>query len=145
MIQYPLSFSVEAQAPSGIQQNWTASAGEHLAKMSIPPEFEGPGGAFSPEDLFALALSNCFVATFKVYAEKSKLQFSSVKAQAKLIVDLDEQKKPIMKSMTLEICLKGVENQDRARMLVERALKSGFILNSVKTNVTAELNFEDAV
>ena len=33
---------------------------------TIPSEFEGPGGGYSPEDFYALALLNCFGATFKV-------------------------------------------------------------------------------
>jgi organic hydroperoxide reductase OsmC/OhrA len=107
---------------------------------AIPPEFEGPGGALSPEDLFAQALTNCFLATFKVYAEKSSIQFSQVSATSELIVDLDENKKPIMKKFILNVEISGCENAVRTRAIAERAFASGFILNSVKTELHFNLN-----
>ena len=109
-------------------------------RCAIPPEFEGPGGALSPEDLFAQALTNCFLATFKVYAEKSNIQFSHVAATSELIVDLDENKKPIMKKFILHAEISGCENAGLARTIAERAFASGFILNSVKTELQFTLN-----
>jgi organic hydroperoxide reductase OsmC/OhrA len=108
-------------------------------RCAIPPEFEGPGGAFSPEDLFAQALTNCFLATFKVYAEKSNIQFSHVAATSELIVDLDENKKPVMKKFILHAEISGCDNADITRRIAERAFASGFILNSVKTELQFNL------
>ena len=68
---------------------------------SIPPEFKGSGGGFSPEDLFNQTLANCFAATFKVYAENSKLTFADVVVEAKLAVDMDDNKKAMMKEFYL--------------------------------------------
>ena len=75
MVKYPMSFKAQAHSPAGIQSPWSSKAEampEKPLTLAIPPEFEGPGGGFSPEDLYLLALENCFVATFKVFAEKSR-------------------------------------------------------------------------
>lgn len=106
---------------------------------AIPPEFEGPGGALSPEDLFAQAMTNCFIATFKVYAEKSRISYSRLNVKTELIADLDGNKKPVMKKCCLHVAVSGCENPERIRTIAEKALASGFILNSVKTELAMEL------
>ncbi|MBC7421796.1 MAG: OsmC family protein [Bdellovibrio sp.] len=140
MIQYPTSFFAASEATSGIQTDWFFESQNQQIRCSVPTEFEGPGGALSPEDLFAQALTNCFVATFKVYAEKSRLNFKSLTAKSELIVDLNEEKKPIMKRLVLNVDIFGAENPDRIKFIAQKAFESGFILNSVKTEVTFNLN-----
>ncbi len=140
MIHYPISFFAEAKANSGIQTSWTIASKNIENACAVPSEFEGPGGALSPEDLFVQALTNCFVATFKVYAEKSRVEFSKVSVSAELIADLDAHKKPVMKSCTLRVKIEGSAQLDRVRTIAEKAFQSGFILNSVKTEVKLELN-----
>lgn len=141
MISYPLSFFAKANSVSGIQSLWSIESSGKTLQCSIPTEFEGPGGGFSPEDLFAQALTNCFLATFKVYVEKSKLDFSKITAQTELIVDLDDNKKPVMKKALLKVAIDGASAPERLRALAGKALSSGFILNSVKTEVQLDLNF----
>src|SRR3990167_8275560 len=88
MIKFPMKFSVTANASPGISSPWSAQAGNlPPIPSAIPPEFAGPGGGYSPEDLFALSLLNCLIATFKVYAEKSKVSFQEIKGRISLILD----------------------------------------------------------
>jgi organic hydroperoxide reductase OsmC/OhrA len=91
VIQYPLVFKVKSSAQAGIAAHWETSSPSVATPvpMAIPPEFEGPGGGFSPEDIYGFALTNCFVATFKVIAEKSKLTYKTLHAEGTLTVDLD--------------------------------------------------------
>jgi organic hydroperoxide reductase OsmC/OhrA len=140
MISYPIVFKTNARAPSGIQTTWIEESQSIKTLCSIPQEFEGPGGGLSPEDLFAQALSGCFLATFKVYAEKSRIEFDHISVQGELTVDLDESKKPIMKKFILNAEISGCSNLDRARSLAEKAFSSGFILNSVKTELSLNLS-----
>ncbi len=139
MIKYPIAFYTQANSPSGIQSPWTIESQSITHGCAIPPEFEGPGGALSPEDLFAQALTSCFIATFKVYAEKSKLSFSHLDVRAELVADLNELKKPVMKKCTLHVSIEGCETPERIKLLAEKAFSSGFILNSVKTELTMDL------
>jgi len=140
VIKYPLSFFARASATSGIQSRWSVESQNILGQCAVPPEFEGPGGAFSPEDLFAQALTSCFVATLKVYAEKSKIYFSQLNVTTELIADLNEVKKPIMKKCVLHVSIVGCESPDRIKTLAEKAFRSGFIVNSVKTEMAMELH-----
>lgn len=130
---YPMTFSAETTATGGMASTWTSTAGSQASGIAIPREFEGPGGGLSPEDLFNQALANCFVATFKVYAEKSKLTFDSVSVASRLVVDLDDARRPVMKDFFLKATIRGASNPERAANLARKAASGGFVLNSVKT------------
>ena len=139
MTNYPLTFQTKATAESGIATRWVIDSMGHQAECAIPPEFEGPGGAFSPEDLFAQSLTNCFLGTFKVMAEKSKLSFQTIDLNGLLVMDRDDAKRPVMKAFTLQIKLTSPSDPVRATNLVKKAMEAGFILNSVKTSISYQL------
>ncbi len=139
MIQYPIQFSAEGSALCGIGTTWTVRSSNFEMAVAIPVEFEGPGGAMSPEDLFAQALTNCFLATYKVLSEKSRVTFESLNVLGTLVVERDEFKRPMMKTFHFLIQLRAPSDETKARRLVEKALQSGFILNSVKTELSHEI------
>lgn len=132
-MQYPMEFNSVTESKNGIQSNWKTVSQYNESAVSIPPEFLGPGGALSPEDLYNHALTNCFVATFKVYAENSRLTFSDLKVESKLVVDLDDQNKPVMKEFFLNAKIIAPSNPQKALLIAKKASEGGFILNSVKT------------
>jgi organic hydroperoxide reductase OsmC/OhrA len=135
MFKYPMSFAVKSSSVSGIQTAWRTQAKsfDHEIPLSIPPEFEGPGLGLSPEDLYAMALQNCFMATFKVFAEKSKLQYDSVGVETVLEVDRDEKGHPWMARIHLHVTLKGAVQEKNAQRILEKTSQSCMILNSVNT------------
>ncbi len=139
MNQYPLVFKAEAHSISGVQSSWTMNSYSKETSCAIPPEFKGPGNGFSPEDLFAQALTNCLIGTFKVYAENSKLTFDQIKIQTELSVDTNESRKVCMKKCHLEIQLINPSSPEKALLLIKKSFESGFILNSVKTELTYNL------
>lgn len=138
MIKYPLEFNVKAQSKSGIEALWEVKANEVDVKCSIPNEFNGPGGGASPEDFYIMALVNCFIATFKVLAQNSKLEFDSIEGAGNLIVDRNDSGVPWMAKANLNFQLKGAKDKDRAKRLLEKTQNASMILNSVKS----ELNFK---
>ncbi|MEY4615823.1 MAG: hypothetical protein RJB66_783 [Pseudomonadota bacterium] len=142
MKQYPLRFQVTAETASGIQTPWTASTSvENISiKLAIPPEFDGPGGGLSPEDLYAFALQNCFIATFKVFAEKSRLTFNELNVKASLEVDRNEKGAPWMARIHFDVNMTGVQQPENAKRLLEKTSQSCMILNSV--NTAKSFNFE---
>ena len=85
------------------------------------------------------SLIGCFVGTFKVYAKASKVVYSELKVTGKLTVDHDAEKQIRMKKCDLQIDIYGAERADRVQTLVDKVLRDGFILNSVKTEVTHEV------
>jgi organic hydroperoxide reductase OsmC/OhrA len=136
MKNYPLVFTTSAEAEQGINKNWSAkaSAFESSIILDIPPEFDGNGKGFSPEDLYAMALQNCFVATFKVFAEKSRLEFQKILVHAELKVDRNEKGAPWMASITLKVKLLGAVQKENAKRILEKTSQSCMILNSVNTS-----------
>ncbi len=142
MFKYPMFFQAKSSTQSGVQKTWTITSKTNqdnwTATCAVPPEFNGPGGGFSPEDLFAQALTNFFVSNFKLYAENYKLDYEGLNASSTLTVDLDENKKPVMKKLKLSVSINNPSNQDKAELLAKKAFQSGFILNSVKTEIEFE-------
>ncbi len=140
MIHYPLVFQVSSSAQSGVAANWSTRSGSmpDAVTMAIPPEFEGPGGGYSPEDIYAFALMNCFIATFKVISEKSKLAYEGMEASGTLTVDRNETGTPWMKEFALKVAITGASDPERTRRLLEKTSQSCMILNSVKTGKTFE-------
>jgi organic hydroperoxide reductase OsmC/OhrA len=143
MISYPVSFHGLSEASSGIKNEWKVISSGLASTCSVPKEFEGSGGAFSPEDFFLLSLQNCFVATFKVFAEYSRLSFDKLNVTGELIVDKNENLKPIMKACKLIIELTNPSDKKKAELLIKKTLENGFILQSVKTEIITETFYRE--
>jgi organic hydroperoxide reductase OsmC/OhrA len=142
MIHYPLHFQVESDAREGIQSSWCSSAAGHTVTCAIPPEFEGPGGGFSPEDFFAMAAVNCFVATFKVIAERSRISFEALQVRGDLKVDRDEKGQPWMAALAIKVEVKpGASERERLERALQKASSSCLVLHSLKTAVSFDIRF----
>lgn len=135
MINYPLAFDAESKSVADPQTSWKVSAGNFEGSCAIPTEFGGPGKAPSPEDFFLLAIVNCFVATFKVYANASKVKFENIQAKAKLVVDKSTPNQAIAKSCLIRVSVEGAENPNRIQTILKKVSSSGILLNSVKTEL----------
>lgn len=138
-----MKFEVDATATPGASSTWTAHADDLPPLISaIPPEFMGPGGGYSPEDLFAIALLNCLIATFKVYAEKSNLQFQQIKGKVNLTVDrLPGQTGFVMTQADIFFDISGASDREKAKKLLDGAIKDCAVSNSIKTGKTFNINF----
>ncbi len=138
MSAFPKTFHVKSQGLYGVEEKWINSLVDKECtplEMAIPPEFEGPGGTYSPEDLYALSLMNCYLATFKYIAQKSKLNFESIHGEALLYVDKGDSLAPWMEKIEINIILNGVTQKERAIALMEKTKSHCMILNSVKTAI----------
>ena len=142
MIKFPMKFEVQAASPPGAGSPWTAQADElPPIPSAIPPEFMGPGGGYSPEDLFAIALLNCLIATFKVYCEKSKVDFREIKGKVNLTVDkLSGQSGLAMTQADIFFDISGASDAEKARKLLDGAIKDCAVSNSIKTGKTFHIN-----
>ena len=140
MIQYPLVFNYHSQATPGIQTPWETSNHEGtISPCAIPPEFGGPGQGHSPEDFLGLAIINCFVATFKVFAEKSKVDFKSLTARGRLTVDRDDTGNPWMSQMQIQVQVTaGSADPERLKRILAKTSDSCLVVRSVKTQVHFE-------
>jgi len=136
MSNLPIEFQSHAQANKNFEESWVLTSGMNQAVCAIPPEFGGAGGGFSPEDLFLQAAINCFIGTFKVMAKMSRINFEQLEVKGNLVVDKNQNGKTVMKSIHLEIIIGQVERPERAEMIALKAMKEGFILNSLNSEIT---------
>ncbi|MBX7065824.1 MAG: OsmC family protein [Parachlamydiales bacterium] len=142
MIKFPMKFEVSAAAFPGISSQWKGEA-QHLPSITcaIPPEFMGPGEGYSPEDLFALALVNCLIATFKVYAEKSSLRYQEIRGRVNLTVDrIPGETGFAMTQADVFLDILGSSDREKAKKILDGAIKDCAISNSIKTGKTFHIN-----
>jgi len=143
MIKYPMHFEVKAKAPSGVQTPFEASGEDFPPIMcAVPKEFNGPGGGYSPEELFAMAVMSCLIATFKVFAEKTKFSFGEISGFAKLIIDRNAQGVPELQKLEMNFTLTGVQDQTKAKSLLAEAEKFCLVSNAIKTEKSFNYKFE---
>ncbi len=142
MIQFPMKFEVSASSASGASSKWQAEAGRLSPIVcAIPPEFMGPGEGYSPEDLFAISLLNCLIATFKVYAEKAGVRFQTIKGRVQLTVDrIPGGSGFTMTHADVFFDLEGVSDREKAKKLLDGAIKDCAVSNSIKTGKTFHIN-----
>lgn len=141
-MKFPMKFEVEAKASPGIGERWIAQSDDLPPICSaIPPEFAGPGGGYSPEDLFGLAVLNCMIATFKVYCEKHGQTFQSISGKASVTVDKMISEAGIgMTQINLSFDITGASNVEQVRGLLEKAIKDCAVSNSIKSGKTFHIN-----
>jgi organic hydroperoxide reductase OsmC/OhrA len=138
-MNFPLEFSVSSSSSSGIDTQWDAAFEKTSLKCAIPPSFEGPGNGASPEDLYALSLLNCYIATFKVIAEKSRLNYERIEGTGKLVLDQDSNGNPWTEKVILDYKLFNPDNRNRAERILKKVETQSMVINSVKSNV--EINW----
>jgi organic hydroperoxide reductase OsmC/OhrA len=64
-----------------------SSSGVPDLRTAPPLDFEGPGDAWSPEQLLLAAIEACFLLTFRSVAQASRLEFVSRSVEAEGVVE----------------------------------------------------------
>ena len=64
-----------------------SSTGVPDLRTAPPLDFDGPGDAWSPEQLLLAAVEACFLLTFRAVAQASRLEFMSLSVEAEGVVD----------------------------------------------------------
>ncbi|PIS00465.1 MAG: hypothetical protein COT84_07290 [Chlamydiae bacterium CG10_big_fil_rev_8_21_14_0_10_35_9] len=141
-MQLPVNFTVQSKSESKIETQWESQANSlDPIPCCIPKEFGGPGGGYSPEDLFALSIVTCIIATFKVYTEKSNLSFETIDVNADLTVDKHPSENFLsMSHIKISIDVKGASDKERVEKTLNKAIQDCAVSNSVKTGKTFQIN-----
>ena len=71
--------------PSGYGE--VTTAGVPVLRTAPPPEYDGPGDAWTPEHLLLAAVESCFLFTLRAIARASQLEFSSLDVDATGLVE----------------------------------------------------------
>ena len=71
--------------PSGYAQ--LSAVGLPEIRLAPPPEYDGPGDAWSPEHLLLASVEACFLLTLRAIARASKIDFIGLNVHASGTVD----------------------------------------------------------
>ena len=86
MHPYPHTYAASATA-SDTEFVTITSPGLPSFQTAPPPEFDGPGGAWSPESLLCASLADCFVLTFRAIARAARLEWLHLECRVEGILE----------------------------------------------------------
>lgn len=131
MHPFPHQYTVTATAgPAGV----ITHPDDRLPSLlcTAPVEFGGPGDQWSPEDLLAAAVADCFILTFRAVAAASTFTWDSISARAEGQLDRVD-RTTLFTSFDVHVTL-GVPvgtDLERAQRLLEKAEANCLITNSM--------------
>lgn len=136
-------FHLKANWPGGRNDVGEISAGNLVAKVSIPPEMDGPGVGTNPDEMLLGAAATCYIITLAAMMERSKIEKVSLTMESEGIVDVTNgvitYKKIIHRP---HIVLKADASErdiQLAHKLAEKAETSCMISRAIQGNVVIEL------
>lgn len=132
MHPYPHTYTAVA---TGVPTGLVAIRSPQLPQLQTapPPEFDGPGGVWSPESLLCAAIADCFILTFRAVSRAARLNWLHLDCQVLGVleqVDKAAQFTEFTTSVTLVVPLGTAVAA--ARALVQQAERGCLIANSLR-------------
>ena len=138
MHPYPHLYLVQASAtPEGDVP--VTSGGLPTLVTAPPPEFDGPGGRWSPETLLCAAVADCFLLSFRGVARANKFEWRSLECEVEGTLNRLEGKTRFT-HMVVRTRLRVPAGTDEAKsvQLLERAEHVCLISNSLSAERRVE-------
>jgi organic hydroperoxide reductase OsmC/OhrA len=138
MHPYPHSYIVSASGQAAGPVAVT-SAGVPDLETAPPPQFDGPGGAWSPETLLCAAVADCFILSFRAYARAARFEWLQLECRVEGTLDRVEWV-PQFTALRTSATLSVPPDADvaKARKLLEQAEHGCLISNSLRGARTLE-------
>jgi organic hydroperoxide reductase OsmC/OhrA len=108
---------------------------------SAPPlDFDGPGDAWSPEQLLLAAVQACFLFTFRTVAQASKIPFTALAVEAEGTVDRADGGGLRFTEIVLRprLTLPPGVDRGRAERALEKSERSCLVSASLATKIRLE-------
>ncbi|MFX0115322.1 MAG: OsmC family protein [Candidatus Hodarchaeota archaeon] len=130
-----------------LEVEWTGGAsgregelifdGKPRIKVATPPEFRGPEGFISPEDLYVASAAVCLMSTFISMSSKVRANWTSYRNHAVGILQQDTSGDYIFTEINLDvyITIPTEEMITRVEKALELTKKHCLVTNSMKTEV----------
>ena len=141
MHPYPHLYTVQSSAQAAGDVT-LGSAGLPDLASAPPPEFDGPGGRWSPEHLLVAAVADCIILSFRGVARANKFEWHSLECSVEGTLDKVEGKTKFTR-MAARATLRVPAGTDaaKAKQLLERAEHVCLISNSL----VAERSIESTI
>jgi len=132
MHPYPHTYHAAAAADASGPVAITSAELPRL-ETAAPPEFDGPGGVWSPETLLCASLADCFVLTFRALSRAGKLTWLRLGCRVEGVLERVDRTPQFTRFATsAELLVPPGTNVDAARKILERAEHDCLIANSVR-------------
>ena len=108
-------------------------------ETASPPEFDGPGGVWSPETLLCASLADCFILTFRGVSRASGFDWLQLKCRVEGVLDRVERISQFTSYTTFaELTVPTGADAGKARELLDRAEHGCLIANSLRGSRSLE-------
>jgi peroxiredoxin-like protein len=135
----------EAHSSYAVDVRWTggkrgiASASDGLPGIEVasPPQFGGPPGTWTPEHFYAAAAAACWMTTFAVVAELSKLEVAASSITGEAFVERGDDRRFSIPRIVLRprVAVRREEDRDRALRLIQKAEDACLVARSIRTAI----------
>ena len=116
-----------------------SSAGLPDLRTAAPLDFDGPGDAWSPEQLLLGAVEACFLLTFRAAARASGIDFVSMAVEAEGFVDrVDGRTRFTEIVLRPRVALPAGVDWVRVRRVLEKAERACLVSASLDTPIRLE-------
>ena len=119
----------------------TRCEGKPAIEVATPPEFGGPEGIWTPEDLLTSAVATCIMTSALFFTERAKIQLRAYKSKATATME----KTPAGLAITRMAVVVSIELEDMAqeaavRKAMEQAEKTCPLSSSLNCPVELTVN-----
>ena len=144
MKAYPHTYSVSAQG-SAMGTVPVISQGLPAIETAPPPEFDGPGGVWSPETLLVAAIANCLILTFRGVSRAAHFTWEKLEAHVDGTLERVSGSTQFTRYTTrATLTVKAGTDHAKARELLERAEKICLVANSLRGERKLEVQLLEA-
>ena len=130
MHPYPHTY-VASAAAQNVGLVAVASPQLPTLETASPPQFDGPGGVWSPETLLCASVADCFILTFRAVSRAARLEWQRLECRVEGVLDRVEPTPQFTRFTTCAtLTVPPGTDTAKARELLERAASSCLIANS---------------
>src|SRR5579859_7019264 len=100
-------------------------------ESAAPPEFDGPGGVWSPETLLCASLADCFILTFRALSRAARFNWLHLDCRVEGVLERIERQSRFTRFKTFAtLAVPAGSDSAAAKRLLEQAEHGCLIANS---------------
>ena len=139
MKAYPHHYAASARAQAIGSVTISAPALPHI-ETAPPPQFDGPGGTWSPETLLCAAVADCFVLSFRGIARAAHFNWIALDCRVEGVLERVGNATQFTRFATAaRLTVPQGGDPEKARLLLGRAEHGCLIANSLRGERTLSI------